>query len=87
MEPGDYVECIRSPFAARFTCSPAWPAPGSIYVVRSIEPCDIGPCIKLVGIEATDNTGQEWAFNPIYFRPVYRPKAELIESLKVGEYA
>lgn len=76
--PGDFVECVRvtKPNSAF--------AMGAIYVVEAvIKPtsCDLcaSPChgLHLVGMHRHPHG---WCIN--CFKPVYRPKSDLIETLK-----
>ena len=95
--PGDWVECIAR------TGRPDLCVPGGLYCVEALVPafgtcpaCEDGSDIEgmiFVGQPKERNdTGQYWSWCPCRFRPVYRPKADLIESLKappvrVGEFA
>lgn len=74
---GDWVEALGSSFGR-----PGWThvAPGSVHCVDGILPC--GARITLVGVLSQRHPGKlaQWDINE--FRPIYRPRASLIESLK-----
>ena len=86
--PGDYVECIAADLNIDGV-EPigGWPLViGSIYQVRWVGKAvsRLGrerPAIKVGGIVAKTAAGIEGAFDQRYFRPVYRPKSEIIQGL------
>lgn len=90
--PGDWVECVNaSPFHSRNAVSNRLRV-GAIYQIANcgLDPGDGVPIVWLVGLDSGDFTR---AFLAARFRPIYRPKASLIESLltakpvRVGEDA
>lgn len=85
--PGDWVECIGFPGRS----GPARgdvPVVGGLYCVRAMrEGSDrihggVSLGLLLVGLYAYHPDGQEGAWHPDCFRPVYRPNADIIASLK-----
>lgn len=90
--PGDWVECVRlgGPYPPGF--DNRFLRVGQVYRVLSVVQTQRGDAVELE--EATHITPDGWraCFYLKCFRPIYRPKAELIESLKapprrVGEFA
>lgn len=93
--PGDWVERdpdFRNPRRAipksEVSVRGGWPEFGKLYQVRDMqvlrgeEGC-LWQGLRLVGVVATIS-GHPDAYWPAEgFRPIYRPKADLIESLKV----
>lgn len=85
--PGDWVECIRQGKRGIFHL-------GAIYCVEAVErpsSCEYG-CIECLGVHivgtprpsdviADMSAYRDW-WPACTFAPVYRPKQELIESLK-----
>lgn len=90
--PGDWVECYRGRdcppvyVGAIYQCEEVWDDP-EWGECDDCPPGPLAPCITLKGI----NTRQD-PLCACTLRPIYRPKADLIESLKappqrVGEPA
>lgn len=86
--PGDWVECCPKFYVAQpplgVTLIGSWPTPGRIYQVRE---CGFrtgtnDPAIRLVGIVASYPGHPDCWWPTRHFRPIYRPKADLIEQLK-----
>lgn len=86
--PGDYVECdltgVRR--APSGEVAGGWPVHGGVYVVRAVGRYNSPvwgdtPGIKLVGIYGRISGKRDAWFPAKCFRPIYRPKADLIESL------
>lgn len=76
--PGDWVECVDA--SARIPYGPPPLCLGSVYRVERVE-ADVngwGPGVWIVGIRAESPSGGFYADR---FRPIYRPKSELLESL------
>ena len=82
-DPGDYVECVDARPHGHYLIAPL--QAGQVYIVRSvIAPDEKFPAggLRLEGVPmpvSPRNIEAGWA--PRRFRPVYRPKASLIESL------
>lgn len=86
IEPGMWCECVdASPLEAngkRF--GPSGLRLGALYLVLAVVPTPLGwrdygiPEIVVQGVENPYGGG----FKPDRFRPIYRPSADLIESLK-----
>ena len=79
--PGDWVECVRASTTHGFR-------PGQIYRCTSTPPTVL-PCNtcgkKHTGIQLAGAPAQRpatWLWPICCFRPIYRPKSELIEQLK-----
>lgn len=77
--PGDWVERIEcGPFARSIGC-----AVGDVHKVLSVAlggPCPCGRgCVFGLNLSGLDNGLFGWC--PRCFRPIYRPKSELLESL------
>ena len=68
--PGDFVECIDATGAAVLQA-------GAVYQVREVWTCAEGLRWISVGV---GEPPEGWY--PSRFRPVYRPKAEVIEEMK-----
>lgn len=87
--PGDWVECVdmRSPgrVGFRWLRGERVPQEGSVYRVSDLWTDSNGEVVILVGWErvgASLEHGRRVGFRANRFRPIYRPKADLIESLK-----
>ena len=87
--PGDWVECVDmvSDFSGgcEVWLDDALPIEGQIYQVSDAWIDDDGYSVILVGWErekARLDWGRRCGFAIERFRPIYRPKADLIESLK-----
>lgn len=74
--PGDFVECVSR--SANF---PDRLADGAIYSVRAVVPGPFKNSDFGVHLREVDNANPNGWSNHL-FRPVYRPKQELIQSLK-----
>jgi hypothetical protein len=77
--PGDYVECLR-PVGEKGRIETI---PGNVYRVRDVGEQGGGVWLSIVGIPDPNQLGYPcpgWGAEA--FRPIYRPKAELIASLK-----
>lgn len=78
--PGDWVECVKADFFGGDTI-----VKGGIYCVEAILPnhgwCPLCKdyCADVV---LTTDVEKDIGWCPGRFRPIYRPKAELIEVLK-----
>lgn len=77
--PGDFVECVddapdegRAPLVVK----------GAIYEVSGVFDGPYGPYLTLAGMDPSPYPG--WFLHR--FRPVYRPKQELIQSLLTGSH-
>ena len=84
--PGDWVECVDTSAPNFPTLDPDKSSrglltKGAIYQVEAVVPSRLNrPMLQLREVKTLRN---EWgAFYAFRFRPVYRPKADLIESLK-----
>lgn len=81
--PGDFVECVDVRPSLRF--APPALRLGAIYCVEGIEPecfCSLcGRCAGLVLLGYAPQPGAR-AAKACRFRPIYRPNADFIESLK-----
>jgi hypothetical protein len=79
--PGDWVECVKDSVDI-----PGTFVVGSLYQVTKLtKTCPrMGPGVQILGKPSQSElrfTGKYgWAIH--LFRPIYRPKADLIESLK-----
>ncbi len=76
--PGDWVECVR-PSRMR----PGALRVGAVYQVVSCTPEDRHgiPGVTIKGVPAVyEHAGFGWAV--FMFRPVYRPKAEILDGLR-----
>lgn len=76
--PGDWVECVND------GGMPEIVSVGAIYLVEGVGPAPIShvPCLVLRGVRhptAPENIGKWVAAE--YFRPIYRPSSDLIQSL------
>lgn len=84
--PGDWVECLKGSSMIS-DC-----VPGGLYCVEAIVPAE-GECPQC-GDDTPEGLlfsghkkrlspcGLYWSWCPCRFRPIYRPRAEFIESLK-----
>lgn len=88
--PGDWVECLLSEAMRnpdpRITVTPAWPVAGGLYRVRDLgsyrtNDGALHDGLRLVGIVGSQPGYPDAWWNLNYFRPIYRPNAELIASL------
>lgn len=78
--PGDWVECVKVPVGAD-----GYLALNALYLVEQVwfaiphaTTRELGDCLDLVDVpRGPDNC----AWNVGNFRPIYRPKADLIQSL------
>lgn len=77
--PGDFVKCVRVGGAPELTL-------GAVYRVAGIDMTSEGPSLQLGGlprVDYFDSVDDVWVigYDPDMFTPIYRPKAELIQSL------
>ena len=85
--PGDWVECVEAPKGGAYS-DEGFARVGCIYQVREvIDRCrgndGVEPGCRLVGQpQIIDDLGLECAYPLALFRPIYRPKSEIIEALK-----
>jgi len=75
--PGDWVECLRN-----FEASPNGPRLGGVYRVAKVHVgpfmrCEFG--LSLEGMRSRSRHG----FNGNGFRPIYRPKAGVFDSMLI----
>jgi hypothetical protein len=86
---GDWVECVS--FQGIMVCGNSESnAPslivGRIYQVEEVFPpsrfADGESGISVQEVKDIDENGNRWAFCLECFRPIYRPKSSLIESIK-----
>jgi hypothetical protein len=79
--PGDWVELIDPAWAGQ-----TFPRQGGIYCIESVEDCGdntCGDCGGSVGLDLVQVPPlEDCAWCPCQFRPIYRPRADLIEQLK-----
>lgn len=79
--PGDFVECVNAD--PQFII-PTGLSAGAIYQVQALTPPRPGRWavagLLLVGVRHPGNELGD--YNPDRFRPIYRPRADFIESLK-----
>ena len=86
--PGDFVECVDASDAIHIILRDRHSVPlvvGAVYRVREIDTTptlDGEDGVVLWGIEMAAGGGWSRSFRISRFRPLYRPKADLIESLK-----
>jgi len=81
--PGDWVECIDVSWRPLAHYPPSQLIVGAVYQVEDVDRDAHDPGIWLVGITSPHCTG---TFSTSHFKPIYRPKAKLIEDLlKVDE--
>src|SRR3712207_828779 len=79
--PGDWVEVIRASGRYGFR-------PGQLYLCTSVPerelPCDVcGKCHRGISVKnAPAARPADWLWPVCCFKPIYRPKADFIESLK-----
>lgn len=86
--PGDFVECVDASITPG--CGPHGLVAGRIYLVLAVEAVPPGfrdagsPGLLIDGASPTTNECgiPIRLFRPERFRPLYRPSADLIESLK-----
>lgn len=79
--PGDWVECVDASPNRRIGRSVL--AHKALYQVERAGFVTNLPALWLVGLRSLGTTG---AFDARRFRPIYRPKADLIETLKQPVY-
>lgn len=86
LAPGDFVECIN---ACAHRSAGVLLTLGAIYRVREVSAQAVlfsgnrGPTLRLCGIVlAVGPYGVEASWAICRFKPVYRPKSEIIEALK-----
>lgn len=86
---GDWVEFIGSSLPPPPSRDGVGPVLGRIYCVRQLRPrvrCTDGvvrPGLRVFGVrQFVKTTGKECSYPLIHFRPIYRPRAEIIEALK-----
>ncbi len=81
---GDFVECVRS------DCLPSTMRPLSINAIYQVRDAYLGlavggvrlPALRLVGVQnGMTSHGAELSYRADRFRPIYRPKASLIQQL------
>lgn len=75
--PGDWVECVES---GKFACDEV--VAGRVYEVAAAGEgrCSRSDCNGVWVRLTNDRVSGDWC--GVRFRPIYRPKQELIESLK-----
>lgn len=82
--PGDFVECVDvapPPFPTRLNVHPSSLSLHSVYTVRALCVSRLGrPMLILNEVQSAYNPQR--AYYAYRFRPIYRPKSEIIESLK-----
>lgn len=81
--PGDWVECIgyaEEDDPSTWIADDDYPQVGSIYRVDAITEHDGLILAEFAQIDLEWDARVEW--DAEYFRPVYRPKAEIIEALR-----
>jgi hypothetical protein len=90
--PGDFVECVHADAIRGVWAGQCWEpgaalTKGAIYTVREVfidvagrEALDLVEVQR--GPEAVKGWGGRIGYAPERFRPIYRPKSDLIESLK-----
>lgn len=86
--PGDWVERLPGKNENVFESASgrSGVVVGGVYRVREVlEAAEPGggrvPALRLCGIVALAKDGREGAFRASNYRPIYRPKADLIETL------
>lgn len=87
--PGDWVECVDAAFGADggFQCADGWLLQhGAVYMVLEVISASnrmgkIVPALRLAGLSHRSETGRSGGYAARRFRPIYRPKSELIETL------
>mgnify|MGYP006967776509 FL=1 len=85
--PGDWVECVGYALGKR-GFEPRGPTPkkGEIYQIEAVvmgrlRDGAVEPAYRLVGWHVPSETGARIVYHHSGFRPIYRPKADLIERL------
>lgn len=81
--PGDWVECVQNRHPT--TLPPRGLIVGRCYMVSAagVTPAhDVQPGVPWVRLVGVPDPAPKWGYRAAWFRPVYRPKADLIESLK-----
>lgn len=81
--PGDYVECIQNRLPT--TLPPRGIVVGRIYRVTDTgvtPPDDKEPNKAWLRVDGAECRPDRWGFHAEWFRPVYKPQASLIQSLK-----
>jgi hypothetical protein len=80
--PGDWVECVSNQVAG---CAPQTKlVVGRVYLVTKVgvtPPRDPYPNVPWVRLREVKEDPRRWGFRAEWFRPIYRPREELIEQL------
>lgn len=81
--PGDFVECIDTDAGPECEPHPRGYRTGELCVVEEVGEDDFGPWLNCVGKVRPADYGDPYpGFDICWFRLVYRPRADLFQSLK-----